>query len=184
MENVINIENEARLIASNCTTCKEVSDKFSYLVATFGKENAINIQAIAKGIVKDSKLATKTDCNDTIAYLKSNNIAKVAFKDYCNNSEDRHFAKILLYSVFGGDIDALILKYAKFRTESVILNRYTIKNDLGDFVRYEYKPKNIDSVIGYLSALKTAIKNAKNCAIGYSYDKVVNLISEDSVNWE
>lgn len=184
METNVNIRKEAEIIASNCTTCKEIANKFEYLVATFGKENAKEIQAIAKSIVKDSKLTIKEDCNNTVEFLKSNRVAKIAFKEYLKTVSNAQFAKTLVYSVFGGDLDALILKYAKFRTQSEILNRYTIRNENGDFVCYEYKVKNTDTVNGYLSALKTAIKNAKNCAIGYAYDKVVTIISEDSVNRE
>ena len=90
------IKKVAAQIAANCTTCKDVANRFTELVNKYGKEDAKQIQALAKSIVKESILNKTTETNETILFLKSNKVAKIALFCFLNLTklQKLHFVNI------------------------------------------------------------------------------------------
>lgn len=179
----------ASQIAANCTTCKQVAERFEANVAKYGKEDAKAIQAQAKEFVKSSKLTTKAQASATIEFLKSNQVAKVAFNWYLDNDVNGEFAKMAITYRCDNSIDRYVTKYCSYYTEvdgiCVVLNKSAKFDEDGNRVagEYEFKPKRLDSAAGYISALKTSTKNCKRCELGASLSDVSKFIPADDVTW-
>ena len=174
------IRKVAEFIASNCTTCKKVAEHFSALVEKYGKENAIQIQGVAKGIVKDNLTSKKTDTENAIGFLKSNKVAKIALKMYLKDNNNE-FVDILVNRVFGGDIDKLCKTYFTYVSESgEFINRKKVETANG--FSYKYVVKNSDTANGYLSILKKSISNARFVACGGSLDKIHTIIANSEIS--
>lgn len=177
----------ASQIAANCSTCSQVAERFNKLVADYGKDDAKAIQAQAKALVKESKLSIKVQSDATIAYLGSNNVAKVAFREFCETDPNGEFAKLVVSMKCNNDVDEFVRKYAPYYTEIdgviVILNKVAKYDEDGERIsgEFDYKVKNVDTAIGYLSALKNATKGAKRCALGASLSDVSKFIPVDEV---
>lgn len=177
------IKKVAELIAVNCTTCKDVANRFSDLVNKYGKEDAKQIQGLAKSIVKENTLNKTVETNETILFLKSNKVAKIAFREYLRENGNNGFVDTLVNKCFGGDIDKLCKKYYTLMSDKdEFLNAYKNKNkNENGTVSIEYRVKNTDTVVGYLAVLKKAIKNALYCAKGGSFEKIHTVISSENV---
>lgn len=177
----------ASQIASNCTTCSQVAERFNKLVADYGKDDAKAIQSQAKAIVKESKLSIRVQSDATITYLGSNKVAKVAFREFCETDPNGEFAKLVVSLKCNNDVDVFVRKYAPYYTEIdgtiVPLNKVAKVDENGERVsgEFEYKVKNLENAVGYLSALKNATKGAKRCALGASLSEVSRFITVDAV---
>ena len=178
------IKKVAAQIAANCTTCKDVANRFMELVNKYGKEDAKQIQALAKSIVKESILNKTTETKETILFLKSNKVAKIAFREYLKENGNNGFIDTLVNHVFGGDIDKLCKKYYTLVSDKdEFLNAYKTENENGT-VSIEYRVKNSETVVGYLAILKKAIKNALYCAKGGNFEKIHTVIGSENVTRE
>lgn len=178
------IKKIAEQIAANCTTCKDVAGRFSELVNKYGKDDAKQIQSLAKSIVKESTLNKTSETNETILFLKSNKVAKIAFREYLKENGNNGFIDTLVNRVFGGDIDKLCKKYYTLVSDKdEFLNAYKTENENGT-ISIEYKVKNTETVVGYLAVLKKAIKNALYCAKGGNFEKIHTVISSENVTRE
>ena len=179
------VSNAAKDAAKDCCTCKDVAAKFAALVAKFGKGDAARIQAAAKEIVKASTNYTKDAAKDARTALANGKfVARAAWLALLN--EDRQGAQFarIVYENCGCNLDEVVTRYASYVTKiggkAKAIVKYTYKDENGRKVE-EYKPRNLDSVGGYLAALKLAVNNAKRAALGTPRAKYQTEIEAASV---
>ena len=170
-------------IASQVHTCKEASARYAELADRFGKDVAKEILAVAKTHVKARVQAVTSDAKSVRARLGDG--AKVA-KDAWNgllrdeDTQGRMWARAV-YESAGCDLEAMAVKFADYVAETadgrtIVAKRTTRKGVSGER-ESGYAPMS-GSVGSWLSALKTAVKNAKKAALGASrseYQRTVEL---------
>lgn len=166
----------ANAYANGCVTRKQVSAQYSQILAEVGgdKSVAVEIQRLAKEIVANRSASIKASAANVRTYLSDGRkIAQVAWDAYLREGDSKSFAK-LVYASCDGNLDWMIRKYATLVTErtihGIVCTRVSVEDEDGN-KRTEIKAKNLASVGGYMSALKTAVNNAKRDALGEDVNK-------------
>ena len=170
-------------IASQVHTCKEASARYASLADKFGPAVAKEILAQAKAGVKAHVKAVTDDARAVRARLGNGEaVAKDAWNGLLRDEsvQGRMWARAV-YESAGCDLVAMAVRFADYVHEGAdgethVAKRTTRKDANGERVS-GYAPLGA-SVGAWLSALKTAVKNAKKAALGASrseYQRTVTL---------
>ena len=169
-------------IASQVHTCKEASACYAELADSYGKDVAKEILSIAKTHVKARVQAVTSDAKSVTERLRDGaKIAKSAWNDLLADEsvQGRMWARAV-YESAGCDLLAMIERYASYVTADGQVARKSTRKDptTGERESGYVMLDPTDSVSAWLSALKTAVKNAKKSALGASrseYQRTVTL---------
>lgn len=158
----------AKAVAEGKMTAKAVAAEFKTLVAKYGKENAIKIQAAAKEIVSGKKANVTSQAAAAIDILKDGErVGAAAWKVVLADKNSRAFA-IVVYQACNYDLAAMLAKYCSYTDKA--------GNVYGRDKDGNYKVKDLSKVGTYLAALKNAVRNAKRVALGAALGDVCKKI--------
>ena len=171
-------------IAKSVHTCKQASARYAELADRFGKDIAKEILATAKTHVKARVTAVSDDAKSVRARLcDGEKVARDAWNGLLadEDTQGRQWARAV-YESAGCSLEDMVLKYADYVVEidgvpALCARKTTRKNPLTGERESGYAPLSA-TVSGWMSALKTAVKNAKKSALGASrseYQRTVTL---------
>ena len=171
-------------VVSQVHTCKEASARYASLADRFGPAVAKEILAQAKASVKARVQAIADDAKSVTDRLKDGEkVARDAWNGLLRDesTQGRMWARAV-YESAGCSLEDMVLKYADYVVEidgevALCARRTTRKNPLTGEHESGYAPLSA-TVAGWMSALKTAVKNAKKAALGASrsdYQRTVTL---------
>ena len=171
-------------IASQVHTCKEASARYASLADRFGPSVAKEVLAQAKASVKARVKAVTDDAKSVRARLSDGEkVARDAWNGLLRDedTQGRMWARAV-YESAGCSLEDMVLKYADYVVEvdgevALCARRTTRKNPVTGERESGYAPLSA-TVAGWMSALKTAVKNAKKSALGASrsdYQRTVTL---------
>lgn len=159
-------------IASQVHTCKQAGERHAVLADRFGPSVAKEILALAKTHVKARVQAVTGDAKSVSARMRDGiAVARDAWNGMLRDKDvqGRKWAQCV-YESAGCDLAKLALKYADYVAEmpdgtQVVAKRTT--RTVGDERVSGFAPMKA-TVSAWMSALQTAVKNAKRSALGAS----------------
>lgn len=161
-------------ILASVHTCKEACAYFAGLADKYGKDVAKEILASVRKSVNARKAAVCGDAKSITDRLKDGEkVAHDAWQGVLRDEsvQGRQWARAV-YESAGCSLEEMVLKYADYVVEidgipALCAKRTTRKNPATGERESGYAPLSA-SVAGWMSAIKTAIKNAKKSALGAS----------------
>ena len=172
-------------ILAHVHTCKQANENFSRLADSYGKDVAKDILASVRESVKARVTAVSADAKSVRARLCDGaKVAKNAWDGLLADEsvQGRAWARAV-YESAGCDLLEMLFRYASFVTADGLIARRSTRKDAttGERESGYVMLASSDSVSAWMSALKTAVKNAKKSALGASrseYQRTVTLTWE------
>lgn len=166
-------------IVKTCYTCKDVKNMYPELVERYGRDDAKEISAKAKELLKNNAIVVKANSTKVIDALKSGDrVLKNVWKDILSDKAVNQFA-VMVYNACDRDLLQVINKFASYKDAAgnCAIKHYSKALDAVYFTAFDLENSNVPQA---LKVAKDAIRNAKTAAIKGKYTCKVVSIAKDS----